>query len=519
MAQKVTIELDAKDAAMVAAWQRARQSVQAFEDEFKKVGDTTKKNTASFGNWVAKLVSVQSAANLITSSVRSWWQMSQELAREAGEIALKYDEIGRKFQVQSGLKGLEGEQAQARITGAAVRQSFDIDRAQAVATQLVSSGFSAEEASGASLEEFLRILNASNAAGQNVDSAQLAKSITGYLQSQGLELNAENLARIGRGTQRLFKSTNIQLADLVDVAKVGSLLSKGLTPEEQLAAMSVSADLGRPSSESATAFRGVVGSLMGARANEAKVSALKEFGLGVEDVDLVGEGFQDALARLDQGMQAMPEEQRMAALKKLFGEEYAAFALDMISGRKKIAERVGIMTDDRAFMEDVAISTSGPAAGARRLAAQTELEKLERSRGDSTITKAIEAELLDRGHSPWRASMSAKEYEAGRGLGLSQETALAMAVQGEERRQAILARAQAAEQAQGGPSLVFEGKTITDQDEINRLMGELTDALKQNTDATKQNNDATDKNTKQPAGRRNDAQRAPQVPAAALSDR
>lgn len=519
MTNRVVVELDAKDAAMVAAWQRARQNVQAFEQDLSKLKPTQERNTKGMEQFVNRLVSVQQGVNLITSGMRQWFQYSQQLAQEADQLALKYDEIGRKFQVQSGLKGIAASAAQERIAQISIRQSYDVERANAAATQLVSSGFSAEEASGASLEEFLRVLNAANAAGLNVDPVQLAKSVTGYLQSQGMELNAQNLARLGRGTQRLFKSTNIQLADLVDVSKVGSLLGKFLTPEEQLAAISVSADAARPSSESATAFRGMVGSLAGARVNETKVKALQEMGLTPADVDLVGEGFQEVLPRLASGMEKMPEEQRYGALQKLFGQEYAAFAQDIITGRGKIAERVKLMSDDFAFLQDVTIATSGPAAGARRLSAQRELQTLDYARGDVNMASVIEQELRGQGYSPFRANFASWMYHFGRGIGLSADTAANQVLPYGSGLSAdsIRRRVLESEGTQGGASLVYGGREITDPDEIATVMRELKESLERNTEATKANSQQTESNTK----RKNapDSRPAPPVPAAALSDR
>lgn len=523
MGQKVQVDFEARDAVLEAAWKRAQRNAQQLEQDLRKLGVPIEQNKKGLGDFVGKLVTVQSAVNLVTSGIRGWVSANQELKRQADEIALKYDEIGRKFQIQAGLKGLEAESAKKSITKIAVEQSFYPARAMEVATQMVSSGFSAKEASGGSLAEFLRILNAGSAAGKEIDAKQLAEGMTGYLTSQGLEANAANVARMGRGGQRLMNPTNFQIPDFVELAKQGSVLARIATPEEQVAAMSVSRDLGRPGADSATAFRGMGSALMGARVNKRKVAALKEMGLKPEDVDFVGEGFQDVLGRLDKGLESVPAEKRMGALKQLIGEEYSAFALDLIQGRGKIGERVGMMSDDAGFLRDVATATSGPAAGARRLAAEAELFKLGYSEGDANVGQAIESEFLSRGYGPYRAGLRRKEYEVARGLGFSSETSLKWTVGNvtrPEELQGVKARVAAAEAAQGGSSLVYNGRTITDEKEIAKIMQELTGALQENTAATKQNNQATGENTKrQNGGRARDAQ--PPAPAAAnqLDDR
>jgi len=430
MSNKVEMILSVKDAQAVAAWKRGQQSIAAFNRELDKVGQTQRRNRQQSGQFfkgmstnlasmAAGYVSVAGAAGLLIRANR-------EIIQQADEAAAKYDEMFRKFRIQSGLRGLEGDKAQTRIVEIAERQAMLPEQANDAATQLVSSGFSPQEASGGSLEEFLRILNASNASGKEVDSVGLAKALAGYLDAQGLDKNEKNVALVGRSVQALFKNTNLQLADLQDLAKVASVFNGKLSIQEQLGAFSSLVGPGRPGSEAKTGLRNFVLQSATASASKDKVESLKEIGLKPTDIDFVGENLDQVLERLGEGLSKLPEEQRLPVLTKIYEKENAAVVQDLINNRDTIKDSYAIQNNDKDFMADVDEATSGRNAALRRAEARRERRRLQDDQQDKL--KKLEAEALMEAEnvSPFRRDILLGGYDVLRYAGFDSDTALNM---------------------------------------------------------------------------------------------
>lgn len=428
MTNKIQMDLSVRDAQMVAAWKRSQQSVAAFNQELDKIGQKQRRNrsqsnsffkgmTTNLASVAAGYVSVAGAAGLLINANR-------DIINQTDEVARKYDEIFRKFRVQSGLKGLEGDAARGRILEIAERQAFPSEQASNAATQLVSSGFSPAEASGGSLEEFLRILNASNVTGKEVDPTELAKAISSYLESQGLAKNEKNVAMVGRRVQALFKGTNLQLPDLAELATVSEIFNGLLTVEEQLGTFSTLVQ-SIPAAEAKTGFRNFVLRLNTVTDDQkAKVKALDQLGLKKEDVDFVGEDLGTILDRLAVGLEQLPQEQRAPVLNQIFGERTIAVAQSMINRRKTIEESYGIQNNVKGFLADVDEATSGRNAAERRATVRLERRRFAQDKQDSLKVKELNELEEKEGVSPFRRDINEKGYYTARYLGAEPDTAL-----------------------------------------------------------------------------------------------
>ena len=344
-------KLDKLEGKQKRAAMGSRRASQGVVGDIKKWG-------SSLAGVAAGYFSINAAISLVQSS-------SRELLQEVEEAARKFDTTFRKFRVQSGLRGLEGDKAQTRILDIAERNAFTVEGAGDAARQLVSSGFSAKEASGASLNEFLKVLSASNVVGEDVQPAELAQSVAQYLESQGLDKNATNLALVGRSVQGLFRGTDVQLPDLSELAKQASSFKGAMSVPEQLSTFSVLREV-MPAAEATTGMRNIVNRLRTARETKGRVDALGRIGLSPDDVDFVGEDIEQVLTRLGGGLQGVPEKERAGILKKLFEERGVASAEVLIGGIGKIRDRQGILQDDKQFLSDVAESQGGRNAAAIR---------------------------------------------------------------------------------------------------------------------------------------------------------
>jgi hypothetical protein len=424
MTAKAEFELTANDQSAKAAWDRQQNAINAVIARIGKMEEAQNKAKTSqdgfFSKGVVGLASMAAGALTFEKALSGVISANSEMIKQAEQATLKYDEMFRKFNVQSAKRGLEGAKNQNRILNAAEVNAFSSNEASAVATQLVSSGFSADEATGGSLDIMLKTIAASNLQGGDV--TKLTESVTQFLTSQGQDLNAENLTRALVGAQRLFEGTNLQLADLSQLAGKGVGFQGRASSQEVLAAF----DVGRQVYGADTASTGlkIFGErLMGASEDDQRKDLLKRMKLKPEDVDMIGESFQTVLERLKGGIESLPEEQRKGVLDKFFGGEGAGFAQLLINDPEKIAQNVAIQNDTAGFDAAVEENTSGKAAATRRAQVRQERLAAERDQAFTEMTNQGTIAMQEAGISPFMQNVAYGEAYALSALGFSTETA------------------------------------------------------------------------------------------------
>lgn len=430
MTAKAEFELTANDQSARAAWDRQQNAINAVIARIGKMEEAQAKAKTTqdgfFSKGVAGLASMAAGALTFERALSGVITANSEMIKQAEQATLKYDEMFRKFNVQSAKRGLEGAQNKNRILNAAEVNAFSADEATSVATQLVSSGFSAQEATGGSLDIMLKTIAASNLQGGDVTT--LTESVTQFLNSQGKELNAANLTETLVGAQRLFEGTNLQLKDLSQLAGKGVGFQGRASSQEVLAAF----DVGRQVMGADTASTGlkIFGErVMGAGEDDTRKDLLKRMKLKPEDVDMVGESFQQVLERMKTGIESLPETQRAGVLQKFFGGEGASFAQLLIQDPTKIAQNVAIQNDTAGFDAAVEENTSGKAAATRRAQVRQERLAAERDQAFTEMTNQGTIAMQEAGISPFMQNVAYGEAYALSALGFSTETATNLAYQ------------------------------------------------------------------------------------------
>ena len=232
----------------------------------------------------------------VLAGLRFWINANSKIIEQSDEIKTRYDTVTTRFAVQSGIPELEEEAATTKILDIAETRRVPVEKVADSATQLVSSGFTVEATlKGGALNEFTKALNASNLVRPDLDPKNLAKASGQFLASQGLEKNAQNLSDLLRRVQKLFKTTDVQVSDLEDLAKVSSGFKGKLSQPEILSYFSLLRETEGGAAEASTGFRNIVSRTSTIAASNDKVKALASLGLEPGQVDLIGENFSQVL--------------------------------------------------------------------------------------------------------------------------------------------------------------------------------------------------------------------------------
>jgi hypothetical protein len=433
-ASQAVIEWSSKDAQVLRSMQAIERGMQNLAREQDKLRRATERASqdglAGFEKWAGGIRNVAGAiigAGGIVAAFNMAREAQQKALQEAEEAGKKYDEIIRKIRVQAGLTQAQGQQAQARVQAAAVRNAVDPSIAGAAAQGLIGAGFGVQDATGPALDVLLRTQAAYNAAGKSpVASEQLAKQAAAYLTSQSQPMTAANMQRIFEQGFAL-RAGAFELSDFGELAKQGGALQGKLTQQEQLAAFGTLVDV-YGSAEAGTNLRNIVSRLSTSRVGRTSPAALKELGLKPEDVDLVGENFGTVLDRLAAGVARTPEEKRAGALKQLFEEAGVAPAMTLINERmgKYSAYQRGMGASATEFAAGATTGQAGRNAAEIRMQASIEGRRAAKDAGDDLVLKAMADDDLARGVSGAGSAMGQWAYWAARGVGLSQETSLGL---------------------------------------------------------------------------------------------
>lgn len=428
------------------------------------------------GSMVTTLAAVAAGYGLATTAVNAFSRANRQAAEDADAAASKWHAAQRKFGIQSGLTGFEGQAAQDRMLKTATDRAMDFTTVTDIGTQLVSSGFSPEEASGGTLNEFLMLLNAQAAAGESSDPAADSRSLSMYLQSQGLEKNAGNVRRVGRTAHALSKAGQFNMQSLAELSTVGAPLASAMSPEEQMAAMGTLVDV-MPAAEAATGLRNVVGRLRTAGESNERVEALGRIGLKPQDVDFHEEGYDSVMQRLAGGLQGARPEERAGILMKLFEEKGVGVGEVLIGQRQKTRQLRGATMSDEAFTSDVIRAESGPDKAEIRQ--QNELLALDRQNAmqDRLHRNEQQIQLKKAGAPPIMQDLAGKAYDAARYIGGASPGVALQVGSGFNHQSAQLIEGQVGRR---------QLSPLAGQ-QNDKAVAEWSQALKENTAATKEN--------------------------------
>lgn len=398
--EDVNIKVTADEAEALRMWRRMQEGPEAVAAEMENMSRRGKRASSSLasdfdklvGKWFSVRAGIQAAQDVFNAFIES----QRELRDQALDTTIALDEQTRKLMVQAGVTG--GNQfnrirqsvlATAEARGATSSAAFEATR------QLVSSGFTLDEAlDGGATDEFLQLLAATNAAGGDADPQALAKALAAVLTANQQQLSAENVRGVAVPIQELFRSTNLQVANLARFAPESAVIqsASGASINEQLAIFSQLLDV-TDEARASTAFRSAISRLSIAGTNRASTRGLQDIGLSPEDVDFVGEGFQEVLDRVTEALANAAPEVANAAAARIFGQEGLPFANTVLTPEAREAgrRRSAAGQSELGFAEAVETIETGRAAERRRATTRREAAEFDNALSDRV---ALREEML-----------------------------------------------------------------------------------------------------------------------------
>lgn len=329
--EDVNIKVSANVAEAIQMWKAMEAGPEGMAKALTTMGDKGEKATKGIGDyvtgWVGKWATAGTAIAAVTKLINDQYEAVKRLREEKLAASTSVDEVWNQFMVQSGLQpGAQSDRVRTQLFQTiAARKAAPIPGLQA-AVALGSAGASIEDITGGGLDEFLKMVTASNAAGKTVNQAELASSLVKFLKANNLSPNREGMQGSSLAIQQLFGGTNLQASNLSRFARdVGSIASMShMAPEDQLAQFSMLLDTMSEDTAS-TAFKSGIISLATSGGNREKMRGLSMLGLKPRDVDFQGEEWGDVYGRLNKGFAGVAPEKRNVAAKLLFGDEGLPF--------------------------------------------------------------------------------------------------------------------------------------------------------------------------------------------------
>lgn len=384
---------------------------------------------------IKQIVAMGAAYLSVKNAIATVINAQNELNNKGRDVGIRFDEAFRKFSTQSGWEGPKLDQAQSRIQEIAVSRAMDPVEVAGIAEQLVSSGFTPEEASGKSLDETLKLMIATNQAmsarGDGaVSTKDLVQAMTAMLETQGIPKTAEGVSKFATPAQSAFKSTNLQLEDFLAFAPESAVTRGILSLEQAIAMFSKIRDTNPSGPESATSIRNIVLRTTAIK-EPTRLAELDQLGITKEQIDGIGEDWLEGMKVLRAAIgQKSKEEQRRIANVMFEERGIAPFLTIMEPGViEDIQKRSTKFADVEQFNKDVQIASSGKAAQARRIQAQEDIRigtKSQKISSPQEVVKAAQNIAAGSGMSDLEASvrgqMSSFLIPLGQVAGVSPET-------------------------------------------------------------------------------------------------
>ena len=404
----VTTTFFANEQAAASAIARLEKKYNDLENAIKNVSKRSKEDQSgiadSIGKWGSGLTSIAAGYLALPAIIGAVSAAQSELNRKADEAALKYDSMIRKFRIQAGLTELQGGEAKAKIVRAAASTATDASTAEQVSRQMVSQGFSTEDATGGGLQRILETMKATNAKPEQ--ATEIVSAYAALLAATGQEKNQANLEKITRQVQGTFQASPLEAADLQALAPKIQGVSGVLSPEEALAQFATIKGKTGKADTAATTLKMFWEKLGTADTNQQSIDALSKLGLSPDKVDAIGETPAEVLDRLSAGLDKLKPEQRQGVMKQLFGEEAMSGATGLIRDRAMVPEFIDKMDNEEGFQEAAATGMQGKAAGRERAKLQSEVYDLAQDTGREDYLAALESIQKEEGYSGFRRGVN-----------------------------------------------------------------------------------------------------------------
>lgn len=358
----------------------------------------------------------------VSAAVGHFTQANKEAIAEAEAAATKFDTMFRRFNVMAGLRGIEGKDAKLRILKSAEKFGFRSEEAEAGATALASSGFSAPEASGPALDALLKLQGAQTLYNKEASPGDIAASFSGFLSANNIDLTGQNVEKYGVALQSL-KETPINVRDLGQLSKVSGALKGAMSPEEQLANFAQLRAKGVQAEESGKVLRETVQNLSIAGTMKDRTKALKDIGLKPTDVDFQDESFEQVMGRIQKGLQKVRPEKRDDIIATLVEKSNVSGFTALMEGQGPVQELIAGMGDKAGYEKDVEEASGGIARAKTRQEVAREVRAAERDQNAGLMRGEIRAVMEERGAKPSIVSSAEKAFDWAQFFGASPETA------------------------------------------------------------------------------------------------
>ncbi|HEX5498543.1 MAG TPA: phage tail tape measure protein [Thermomicrobiales bacterium] len=362
---------------------------------------------------IARWATLGGGIGVAASGIRKIVAAMKEVRSEEAETTLSLDEHFRRFATQAQLSEKDLPEIRRVAFGVARETALPVETVLAAGKQLVSSGFSPEEVlRGGALREMAHAIQATTAMGKDFNPTEAAESMTQLILAQvkpeDRQLNVANLRKVMRTTQGMYLRRNIQFADLTYLARAAPALSgAGIDPETQLAAFTTLRNTFQPE-QSGTMLRNLVVRLTTAKDHDKKVEALGELGLLPEDVDLVGESLETALARMKRGAKGKTDAEINSIFATLFEAEGMTGARALIENVENISKYRAEGADWSRYGAAYKMMTSGEHAADVRL----QIDKQQERYGGAGAEDELIAEALEARIPGWQGKVTRSYFES-----------------------------------------------------------------------------------------------------------
>lgn len=336
---------------------KSKDHARAVAAENAKLAETTDEASEATGRLDGRFSALAATGVGTVAFIHQMAATLKELRTEMADDVQQFDKLSRKLGIQGGLSD-EERKVQSKIVGeVALDAAVPIEKAFETATQLSSSGFVDPVKSG-TLDTALALMQSSNQI--DGDAASFIKGSGQFMTAFGMKKDEGNFKDLGVRMQGLFKSTDVQAADLPEFAKAAPVLSgAGLDLEQSLSALTSLRET-MNAGEAATGARNVVSMLQTAGVNKTATDALASVGLKPQQVDIEGEGLQKALETLKEATSKLGEADRAGVMSQVFGRENMAAASILMDSTEKFDKYAAMQRGaNESFKADVKTARSG----------------------------------------------------------------------------------------------------------------------------------------------------------------
>lgn len=452
---EVNIKVSADVAEAIRLWKAMSEGPEAMSRELEAVGKKGRAAAsgmeAEFSKIVGTWTSITGAMNLARGALDQVIKAQQAYNQLVENASVPVDTLKRKWANQTGASNQQMADDTKSILGIAVQRAVTPETAFATATQLASSGFSPEEASGASLDTILKLANATNFAGDGADVAGMAGAMINFLQATKQPATKEAIEEAAKAVHGLFQGTDLNAGQLSRYAPIGgAIYSQTGMGTEQLGILSQFLDASPDVGVAGTAMKAAFSGLATAGGKTNKRAALAKLGLKPEDVDFVGEDILQIQERIVRGFESVPKNEANIAAATLFGQE-GLLAKTAFFDRAAMAttrERMAAISSGAQFERAHLMTEGGNEAAARREQAKSALSFAQQGyNSPTTMNTALINEMNDRGYGAFNQAITSAWYNTMTMLpGMDAESALRATFAGGEKpggiTEAILNRTQ-----------------------------------------------------------------------------